>query len=74
MNRSSSLHFCRKADPQSKGKVENVVKYVKNNFLYGRPWYDLQTLQAQGMAWLQRTGNAMPHSTTRKIPLEEWPD
>ena len=66
------LHFCRKADPQSKGKVENVVKYVKNNFLYARPWYDLQTLQTQAMAWLQRTGNAMPHSTTRKIPLEEW--
>jgi mannitol/fructose-specific phosphotransferase system IIA component len=66
------LHFCRKADPQSKGKVENVVKYVKNNFLYARPWYDLQTLQGQAMAWLQRTGNAMPHSTTRKIPLEEW--
>jgi len=66
------LHFCRKADPQSKGKVENVVKYVKNNFLYARPWYDLQTLQTQAMAWLQRTGNAMPHSTTRTIPLEEW--
>jgi transposase len=66
------LHFCRKADPQSKGKVENVVKYVKNNFLYGRSWVDLETLQAQGMAWLQRTGNALPHSTTRKIPLEEW--
>src|ERR1039457_3261213 len=27
------LHFCRKADPQSKGTVEGVVKYVKNNFL-----------------------------------------
>lgn len=66
------LHFCKKADPQSKGKVENVVKYVKNNFLYARSWYDLQTLQGQAMAWLQRTGNAMPHSTTRKIPLEEW--
>jgi mannitol/fructose-specific phosphotransferase system IIA component len=24
------------------------------------------------MAWLQRTGNAMPHCTTRKVPLEEW--
>jgi len=23
------LYFCRKADPESKGKVENVVKYVK---------------------------------------------
>ncbi len=66
------LHFCRKADPQSKGKVENVVKYVKNNFLYGRAYSDLQTLQAQSMAWLQRTGNAMPHSTTKKIPLKEW--
>ena len=66
------LHFCRKADPRSKGKVENVVKYVKNNFLYARPWYDLQMLQAQAMAWLQRTGNGMPHTTTKKIPLEEW--
>ena len=26
------LFFCRKADPESKGKVENVVKYVKQNF------------------------------------------
>ena len=25
--------FCRKADPESKGKVENVVGYVKKNFL-----------------------------------------
>jgi len=25
--------FCHKADPESKGKVENVVKYVKENFL-----------------------------------------
>jgi len=66
------LHFCKKADPQSKGKIENVVKYVKNNFLYGRPYYDLHILQGQAMAWLQRTGNAMAHSTTRKIPLEEW--
>jgi transposase len=29
------LHFCRRADPQSKGKVENVVKYVKQNFVFG---------------------------------------
>ena len=66
------LHFCRKADPQSKGKVENVVKYVKNNFLYARLYYDLETLQYQALGWLQRTGNGMPHSTTKKIPLEEW--
>jgi len=66
------VHFCRKADPQSKGKVENVVKFVKNNFLYGRAFYDTDTLQAQVLGWLQRTGNGMPHTSIRKIPLQEW--
>jgi hypothetical protein len=66
------LHFCRKADPESKGKVENVVKYVKNNFLYGRVYYDIETLQIQALGWLERTGNGMPHSTTRKVPCQEW--
>jgi hypothetical protein len=66
------LHFCRKSDPQSKGKVENVVKYVKQNFLYARSYSDLATLQSQVIGWLQRTGNGMAHSTTKKIPLEEW--
>jgi hypothetical protein len=66
------VHFCRKADPESKGKVENVVKYVKNNFLYGRVYYDVETLQLQVLGWLERTGNGMPHSTTRKVPSQEW--
>ena len=66
------VHFCRKADPESKGKIENVVKYVKNNFLYGRAYYDIETLQSEALQWLQRTGNGMPHTTTRKIPLGEW--
>lgn len=29
--RPFKLHFCRKADPESKGKIENVVKYIKQN-------------------------------------------
>lgn len=66
------LHFCRKADPQSKGKVENVVKFVKNNFLYGRAYFDIDILQGQVRGWLDRTGNGMPHTTTRKIPSQEW--
>ncbi len=69
---SFHVHFCRKADPQSKGKVENVVKFVKQNFLYGRIYHDLETLQAEVIGWLGRTGNGMPHTATRKIPLQEW--
>jgi len=69
--RNIRLHFCRKADPQSKGKVENVVKFVKKNFLYGRSYYDIDILQSQALGWLERTGNGMPHSTTRKVPSQE---
>ena len=69
--RSFTLHFCRKADPQSKGKVENVVKYVKQNFLYNRTYFNADTLNDEAIAWLGRTANSKPHGTTRKIPLEE---
>ena len=65
-------HFCRKADPESKGKVENVVKYVKQNFLYNRSFKDLETLNDEAHEWLARTANAMEHGTTKKIPAEEY--
>ena len=66
------LHFCRKNDPQSKGKIENVIKYIKYNFLRGRCFYSIHTLNAQAIEWLQRTANAKEHSTTLKIPVQEW--
>jgi transposase len=69
---SFSLHFCRKADPQSKGKVENLVKYIKQNFLYNRIYHNLETLNEQALAWLQRTANALPHAFTGKVPQVEW--
>jgi len=49
-----------------------VVKYVKYNFLRGRTYYDLHTLNAQAIEWLSRTGNAKEHSTIHKIPALEW--
>ena len=66
------MHFCRKADPQSKGKIENVVKYVKQNFLYNREYIDIEILNGQATAWLYRTANAIIHSRTRRVPEKEW--
>jgi len=68
--RGFKVHFCRKSDPQSKGKVENVVKYHKFNFLRGRTFIDIFILQAENLAWLQRTANAKVHSTTKNVPYE----
>lgn len=64
--------FCRKADPQSKGKVENVVKYIKQNFIRGREYVNAETLNQQALAWLNRTANAKVHAATRLVPQSEW--
>lgn len=70
--RGFKLYFCRKSDPESKGKIENVIKYIKYNFLRGRVFVNIDTLNGQGMEWLSRTANAKVHSATRKIPHEQW--
>ena len=64
--------FCRKADPQSKGKIESVVKFVKHNFLKGRVYSQIDILNQSAKEWLKRTGNGKVHSTTNKIPTMEW--
>lgn len=64
--------FCRKADPQSKGKIESVVKYVKQNLLRGREYINIDLLNRQAIAWLARTANAKIHSSTRLVPKQQW--
>lgn len=70
--RGLQTYFCRKSDPQTKGKVENVVKYVKQNFLYNRPYFDIETLNDEALAWLNRTANHQPHGKTKQPPRELW--
>lgn len=62
--------FCRKADPQSKGKVENAVRYVKHNFMSAREFRDTETLNAEALSWLERTANGTEHHGIRRIPAE----
>ena len=64
--------FCRPGDPQSKGKVENAVGYVKNNFIKGRLFTTIDSLNTQALEWLERTGNGHAHSTTRLVPALEF--
>ncbi|MEI6823805.1 MAG: IS21 family transposase [Bacteroidota bacterium] len=64
--------FCRKSDPESKGKVENVVGFVKKNFLRGRIYSTLNDLNSRALGWLERTGNGKEHAGIKKIPSQEW--
>ena len=64
------VFLCHGADPESKGKVENVVKYAKHGFAEHRIFIDIDSFNADCIAWLKRTGNAKEHGTIKKIPAE----
>lgn len=67
-----SIYLCRKADPESKGKIESVVKFIKYNFVENRLFADEEILNASFLDWLDRTGNAKIHSTTKRVPSEDF--
>lgn len=58
--------------PRTKGKVERMVTYVKDNFLNERSFTDLADLNAQGRHWLTHTANTRLHATTRQHPVDLW--
>ena len=56
--------------PRTKGKVERAVDYVKDGFLLGRTFADLDDLNAQALAWLAGTANVREHATTGRRPVD----
>lgn len=59
---------CRPRRPQTKGKVERLVDYVKDNFLPGRQFTDIDDLNHQALLWCRKVDNKR-HGTTGEIPL-----
>ena len=64
------IFLCHGADPESKGMVENAVKYAKHGFADHRIFTEIDGFNQDCIAWLNRTGNAKVHGTTKKIPAE----
>lgn len=64
------IFLCHGADPESKGLIENVIKYAKHGFAEHRIFKDIDSFNEECIAWLKRTGNKKKHGTTQKIPAE----
>lgn len=62
-------HACNPARGNEKGRVENGVKYVRNNFWPAREFIDFKDLVAQAVAWRDQYANKREHGTTGKIPI-----
>ena len=65
-----SVYLCHGADPESKGPVENVVRFAKHGFAEHRTLTDIESFNEDCLAWLSRTANHDIHGTTRKRPDE----
>jgi transposase len=57
-------------DPESKGKVESQVKYVRRGFFYGRKFKDLDHLNHEVLIWCNNEANPRVHGTTHEIPWD----
>jgi transposase len=68
--RGFRIYLCKAADPESKGKIENVVKFIKGNFAKNRVFHQIETWNEQCLAWLERKGNYQVHNTIKKRPVE----
>ncbi|WP_333871815.1 IS21 family transposase [Desulforamulus putei] len=68
--RRFKIYMCRKQDPETKGRIENVVGFVKKNFSRNRVFYHIDKLNEECRAWLDRTGNGKMHNTIKKIPAQ----
>lgn len=61
--------LCRAYKPNTKGKVENSVNFVRTNFFAGEKFSSLRELNQSSQKWLEKTNNRI-HSTTKQKPFD----
>ncbi len=69
--------LCQVGRPQTKGKVERPVDYLKNNFgasvrLLEAEDVTLSLLGQELNRWLAEVANVRVHGTTRQRPIDRW--
>jgi len=60
---------CHPYRPQTKGKIERTIEFLRGNFWPGLRFSSLEDLNRQVWAWMEEV-NHQPHSTTREVPYE----
>ena len=65
--------LCRPYRPQTKGKVERTIGYVKDAFLVGRVFTDIDDMNARVLSWLENEANMRVHATTGAVPAKRLP-
>jgi transposase len=64
--------LCHPYRPQTKGKIESGVGYIRKSFLTGREVTDTSDAKRQLQAWVFGVANRRLHGTTHRIVEEAW--
>ena len=60
-------HACNVAKGNEKGRVEDLIKYIRMNFWSGREFQDFEDLTKQFIVWRNQKANCREHRTTRRV-------
>jgi len=63
---------CRPYRAKTKGKVERPIRYVRENFFYGREFISDADLDAQLSRWIDEVANVRVHRTTNQRPVDRF--
>lgn len=61
-------HACNPARANEKGRVEDLIKFIRMNFWPGREFADFEDLQRQSISWRNQFANQRVHGSTRRVP------
>ena len=64
--------LCHPYRPQTKGKIENTIKFVRGNFWNGNTFTSPADVNGRALQWCDRV-NGSVHRTTGEIPRERLP-
>lgn len=59
--------LCKPRHPFTKGKVERLIRFVKDNFLAGRCFWNISDLNVQALEWCEKQ-NSIYHKEIDDIP------
>lgn len=62
--------LCKPRHPFTKGKVERLIRFVKNNFLAGRVFTDISNLNGQALEWCNKQAQRY-HKAIDCVPSDE---
>lgn len=63
------LQLCEPARPQTKGKIERSISYVRQSLVMPSSWQRVEEANSSARVWLDTVANVREHGTTGEQPI-----